>query len=129
MLKIKRAYDETAPGDGKRILVDRLWPRGLSKSDLELDQWFKDLAPSNGLRKWFGHEPDKYEEFKRRYIEELSKPERQDMLEHIAIWARNGNVTLIYGAEDTEHNNAKVLAELVEQEINGKAAKQLTSNK
>ena len=113
MLKIKRAYEEKSESDGKRIYVDRIWPRGLSKEEAAIDEWLKDIAPSDELHKWFGHEKDKFAEFRKRYIKELSTPGRLEQLNRIAAMARENNVTLVYSARDTEHNNAVVLAELV----------------
>lgn len=113
MLKIKRAYAAKETADGKRILIDRLWPRGLSKSEAGIDEWLKDLAPSADLRKWFGHDPQKWEEFRKRYIEELSSPEKKGLLENIAQAATRKNITLIYSAKDTEHSDVKVLEELI----------------
>ncbi len=113
MLKIKRAYEKKSVSDGKRIHVDRLWPRGLRKEEFAVDEWLKELSPSDELRSWFGHEPAKFPEFRKRYIQELSTPERQALLKRIAVAAGEGNVTLVYSAKDTEHNNAVVLAELI----------------
>ncbi len=113
MLKIKRAYEKKVAGDGKRIYIDRIWPRGLTKEEVAIDEWIRDLSPSNELRKWFGHEPDKFAEFKRRYVKELSDSSKQEQLKRIAKMAEGGNVTLIYSAKDTEYNNAVVLAELI----------------
>ncbi len=113
MLKIKRAYEAKTSSDGKRIYVDRLWPRGLSKDDAGFDEWLKDVSPSDELRKWFGHEPEKFAEFKRKYAKELSAPDIQPVLRRIGNLADKGDITLIYSAKDTEHNNAVVLAEVV----------------
>lgn len=109
MLKVKRAYEPAAKADGRRILVDRLWPRGVPKAKLRLDDWAKDAAPSARLRKWFGHDAGKWEEFRRRYARELdSHPEAW---RPIRAAARKRTVTLIYGARDAEHNNAVALRE------------------
>jgi uncharacterized protein YeaO (DUF488 family) len=113
MLKIKRAYDKPEGSDGKRILIDRLWPRGISKADARIDEWLKDLGPTTELRKWFGHDQDKWEEFRSRYIKELSAPDKQAHLERIAQQAGQTNVTLIYSAKDTEHSDVKVIEELI----------------
>jgi uncharacterized protein YeaO (DUF488 family) len=113
MLNVKRAYEIKEPGDGERILIDRLWPRGVSKAQAGIDRWLKDLAPSTELRKWFGHDPEKWEEFKKRYLKELSDPEKRKLLEDIAQSARSSTVTLIYSAKDTEHNDVKVLEEII----------------
>ena len=113
MLKIKRAYERKEAGDGERILIDRLWPRGVSKDEAGLDAWRKELAPSTALRQWFGHDPEKWEEFKKRYRKELAAPESKRLLEEIARSAVRHNVTLIYGAKDTEHSHVLALRELI----------------
>ncbi len=113
MLNIKRAYDKRESADGKRILIDRLWPRGLSKSEAGIDEWLKDLGPSNELRKWFGHDPEKWEEFKKRYNKELSAPDKVALMGKIARTAEQTDVTLIYSAKDTEHSDVRVLKELI----------------
>lgn len=112
MMKItlKRAYDEMEDGDGYRILIDRLWPRGISKEELKLDTWLKDIAPSEELRKWFDHDPDKFDDFRRRYRKELNdKPDAVEKL--LSLCREKETVTLVYSAKDREHNNAKVLKE------------------
>jgi uncharacterized protein YeaO (DUF488 family) len=111
MLRIKRIYDPPAPEDGRRVLVDRLWPRGLAKEAVLIDEWLKEIAPSNGLRKWFGHDPAKWEEFRQRYFEELQG--QKEALEHLQAEAKKGNVSLLYSARDAEHNNAAALRELL----------------
>ncbi len=116
---LKRAYDEAGPGDGYRVLVDRLWPRGVKRENLRLDAWLKDLAPSPELRRWFGHDPARWEEFRRRYREELSSPERRRMLAELAERLRRGPVTLVYGARDEKHNGAVVLREVLEETPRG----------
>ena len=108
-IAIKRAYEQPSPDDGFRILVDRLWPRGLSKKDAHIDLWLKDIAPSAELRKWFAHDPAKWAEFQRRYRAELKR--KQQLLDTIKAQARKTRVTLIYGAKDEEHNDAVVLLE------------------
>jgi uncharacterized protein YeaO (DUF488 family) len=108
---VKRAYLPPAPEDGLRILVDRLWPRGVTKSDAAIDRWMKDLAPSNELRRWFGHDPRRWDEFRRRYEAELSQ--RPDLLEELRTLARKGPLTLVYGARDEAHNQAVVLRDLL----------------
>ncbi len=112
MIRIKRVYEPAEPSDGHRVLIDRLWPRGLSKEKARVDEWRKDLAPSDGLRKWFKHEPKKWEEFRRRYREEL-RPKRNELNELAA--KHPGTLTIVYGARDNEHNNAVVLKELLEK--------------
>ena len=114
MLRIKRVYEKRNPGDGKRILVDRLWPRGLTREEAAIDEWMKDLAPSDELRRWFGHEPEKWPDFQRRYTQELSAPDKVRLLDRIARMAGEGNVTIVYAARDAEHNNAKVLEEIMQ---------------
>ncbi len=108
-LKIKRVYVPPEGDDGARILVDRLWPRGLSKNAARIDRWVKDVAPSNSLRNWFGHDPAKWEEFRRRYIQELRN--NRGSVTSIQELLRGEAVTLLYGARDEKHNNAVVLKE------------------
>jgi uncharacterized protein YeaO (DUF488 family) len=108
----KRVYEEPRKSDGKRILVDRLWPRGLRKAEAKVDLWLKEIAPSTALRKWFNHEPSKWEEFKKRYSIELEKNNEQVSLLEREVSA--GRVTLVYGAKDQEHNGAVVLREFLE---------------
>jgi uncharacterized protein YeaO (DUF488 family) len=112
MVKIKRVYDTASRGDGKRILVDRLWPRGLRKEDARIDRWLKEIAPSNELRKWFGHDPAKWPEFRKRYAAELAK--NSELLEELRAEAGKGIITLLFAAKDAAHNNAVVLKELIE---------------
>ena len=112
-IAIKRVYDEPAKDDGKRILVDRLWPRGLSKEKAQVDVWLKEVAPSNDLRKWFAHDPEKFAEFRRRYKDELASGEAIDALGQLHELARQGPVTLLFAAHDTEHNNAVVLRDIL----------------
>jgi uncharacterized protein YeaO (DUF488 family) len=114
-IELKRAYDQPAETDGYRVLVDRIWPRGLAKDDLRIDVWLKDLAPSAGLRKWFRHDPAKWDEFKKRYARELEQ--RAAALEQLAARARAGRVTLVFGAKDTERNNAVALKEYLERRL------------
>jgi len=113
-IKLKRAYEPPAADDGVRILVDRLWPRGVRKENAALDQWAKDLAPSTELRKWFGHDPKRWEEFRRRYREELHR--HADQVEQLRAMARKGHVTLVYSAHDEAHNDAVVLKEVLRNE-------------
>ena len=110
---LKRAYELPARSDGYRILVERLWPRGVSKQNAKIDLWLKEAAPSTELRRWFNHEPDKWSEFKRRYFEELSA--REETLELILEHLRVGQVTFIYAARETRFNNAVALREYVER--------------
>ncbi len=113
MVKIKRIYDPVSPDDGKRIYVDRLWPRGMKKEEVKMDEWLKDISPSDSLRKWFGHDPSKYNEFKSRYTKELEK--HSEVLERIRKESKKETVTLLFSAKDIEHNNAIVLQELLRQ--------------
>jgi uncharacterized protein YeaO (DUF488 family) len=110
-VRTKRVYDPAEPGDGYRILIDRLWPRGVSRERARLDEWARDLAPSNGLRRWFNHDPERFPEFRERYRKELHS--QNDRLDELRERAAHGSVTIVYGARDTEHNDAVVLAELV----------------
>jgi len=112
MIRIKRVYDPVRPDDGRRVLVDRLWPRGVAKDEARIDEWLKEVAPSDELRKWFGHDPAKWEEFRTRYRQEL-KP-RGELLERLRSEARKGTVTLLFAAKDVEHNNAVVLKEMLD---------------
>jgi uncharacterized protein YeaO (DUF488 family) len=114
MLQIKRAYEPAAADDGYRVLVDRLWPRGVRKESAALDRWAKDLAPSRELRKWFGHDPARYREFASRYRLELRAPPAREALADLAERAAQGTVTLVYGARDELHNGARVLLEEIE---------------
>ena len=110
-VRIKRAYEPPAPEDGTRVLIDRVWPRGIKKEDLSIDQWNKELAPSTELRQWFGHDPALWQEFKQRFAAEL-QPQAEG-LEALRALARKGTVTLVYGAHDEAHNNAVALRELL----------------
>jgi uncharacterized protein YeaO (DUF488 family) len=110
-IRLKRAYEPAAPSDGYRVLIDRLWPRGVSRHQAKLNEWDRDLAPSPELRQWFGHEPGRFEEFRRRYIEELRQQRRP--LTDLRRRARKGTLTLVYSARDNEHNDAVVLAEVL----------------
>jgi uncharacterized protein YeaO (DUF488 family) len=114
MIKIKRAYESSSEDDGFRILVDRIWPRGVSKEKANLDTWMKEIAPSNDLRKWFSHDPKKWEEFENKYKKELE--EKKDIIREIKeIEKDKGKVTLIYSAKDKEHNNAVVLEHILKK--------------
>ena len=109
MITLKRAYDPISRTDGTRFLVERLWPRGVSKAKLRVDAWLKEVAPSTALRQWFAHDPDKWDEFRRRYFRELDA--RPEAWQPIVSAARRGRVTLVYSSHDTEHNNAVALQE------------------
>jgi uncharacterized protein YeaO (DUF488 family) len=107
-IQIRRAYDPPGRGEGYRVLVDRVWPRGISKDDLDLDEWRKEIAPSTRLRKWFGHDPARWREFQKRYFVELEG--KQDSVQELMKRARQGRVTLVYGARDQDHNQAVALS-------------------
>jgi len=114
MIRIKRVYEQAAEEDGFRILVDRLWPRGLSKEKAKVDLWLKEVAPSGELRKWFSHDPAKWTEFKKKYEKELSA--KQSLLKEIRLMEKEkGTVTLLYSARDVEHNNAVALQAILER--------------
>lgn len=120
MIVLKRVYDRAGPKDGRRFLVERLWPRGIKKSGLPLDGWLKEVAPSIELRKWFGHDPGKWKEFQQRYRAELQqKPQSWNPLLEAA---RKGTITLVYSSHDVEHNNAVVLKQFLESHL-GEARK------
>lgn len=113
MIRIKRAYDPVSEGDGERILVDRLWPRGVTKEAARISSWMKELGPTTELRKWFGHDPAHWEEFQTRYAKELQTPDRRALLGDLAARSRQGVVTLVFGARDREHNHAIVLKNMI----------------
>ena len=117
-VEIARIYEEKKSHGNIRILVDGIWPRGISKEEAKLDYWLKDVAPSNDLRKWFNHDADKYEEFKERYKKELETGEQQDALEKLKKLTvkHQKNISLLYGAKDKEHNQAKVLKEILDHQ-------------
>ncbi|MGP4844155.1 DUF488 domain-containing protein [Marinobacter sp. 1Y8] len=112
-IECKRAYDDIAKADGYRVLVDRIWPRGIKKEALDLNDWIKDLAPSTELRKWFGHDPERWETFCKRYRSELE--DHNETLQALLKNAGKQKITLIYGAKDREHNNAVVLKAVLEE--------------
>jgi uncharacterized protein YeaO (DUF488 family) len=116
-VRLRRAYDEPDPNDGRRVLVDRVWPRGRTKKDLRLDAWERDLGPSTKLRKWFGHDPERWEEFQARYHLELARPDQAQTLDELAAAAQLGLLTLVYGARDREHNQALVIADEIERRL------------
>lgn len=119
-IAVKRVYEPTDDADGYRILVDRLWLRGLSKTQLRLDAWHKEIAPSDALRRWFGHDPARWYEFVERYRAELRNPTAAALLDEIAARAKQGRVTLLYGARDELHNQAVVLADIIRRKIRAK---------
>lgn len=110
-VRLKRAYEPPVSSDGYRVLIDRLWPRGVSREDADLDEWDRDLAPSTELRQWFGHEPSRFSEFRRRYKQELR--DKRSRIAELRRRAREGRLTLVYSARDAEHNDAVVLAEVL----------------
>ena len=110
-VRARRVYDDPSPEDGRRVLVDRIWPRGLAKAKAGIDQWAKDVAPSTELRRWYGHEPARFEEFRRRYQAELAEPQRQAAVRHLRELARSGPLTLVTATRDVEHSQAAVLVE------------------
>lgn len=111
VVQLKRAYDPPSSGDGSRVLVDRLWPRGVTKEKLKIDAWMRNLGPSDVLRKWFGHDPAKWEGFRRRYMKELAS--KKALLGELVAHARRGKLTLVYSAHDTVHNQAVVISEVL----------------
>src|SRR5215813_6447573 len=113
MINLKRAYEKPSKDDGERILVERLWPRGLTKLQAKIDLWLKDVAPSTELRRWFGHDPKKWDEFRRRYQKELKN--KDELIKLLKRKAENGTITLIYAARDEEHNGALVLKRFLKQ--------------
>ena len=117
MVTMKRVYDPATSDDGYRVLVERLWPRGVSKGAAHLDAWEKGIAPSDELRRWYGHDPTKWEEFQRRYEQELKVPAAQTILDDLAERARHGTVTLVYAAREGEISNAAVLQRLLAQRV------------
>jgi len=112
MIKLKRVYDPVADDDGTRFLVERLWPRGIKKSDLQMQAWLKDVAPSSSLRQWFSHDPKKWNDFRERYFRELRSNVRA--LEPLVAAVKQGTVTLLYSSRDSEHNNAVALRDYIE---------------
>lgn len=114
MIQCKRVYDEASPEDGTRVLVDRLWPRGVSKEEAALDHWMKNVAPSDELRRWFDHDPEKWEAFRVRYTQELN--EKEDLVQELRSKVESGPLTLIYAAKDREHNHAVVLKDFLQRD-------------
>lgn len=110
-IRTRRAYEKPTDRDGLRVLVDRVWPRGVSKAEAKLDLWLKEIAPSTELRKWFGHDPEKWEEFKERYCEELRSGEQAEAVDELLGKAKDRRITLVYGASETRYNNAEALKE------------------
>jgi uncharacterized protein YeaO (DUF488 family) len=117
MIKLKRAYEKATPSDGYRVLVDRIWPRGIKKENAEIDNWLKAIAPSNELRKWFGHDPQRFAEFRQKYQAELQNEPAKTAFKELQQVAKNHDVvTLVYGAKDETHNQAVVLAEILKKD-------------
>ncbi|HEX7082895.1 MAG TPA: DUF488 family protein [Gaiellaceae bacterium] len=116
-VRLKRAYDPPAADDGYRVLIDRLWPRGLRKEAVALDEWARELAPSDGLRRWFGHRPERFGAFRTRYVDELRA--QQPKLAELRRRARAGTLTIVYSARDAEHNDAVVLADVLRRGLRG----------
>ena len=114
-ISIKRAYEDADPGDGYRVLVDRVWPRGRSRQTLALAEWAQDLAPSDKLRQWFDHDPARWDTFQQRYRQELASPEQRARLHALLAAAGSRTLTLVYGARDEEHNQAVVLRDVLQQ--------------
>ncbi len=114
-IRIRRIYAPAGKAEGTRVLVDGVWPRGVSRDEAALDGWYKDLAPSGELRQWFGHDPKRWAAFRQKYRKELLDEHKQGRLEALADMARSGPLTLLYGAKDTEHNQAVVLREVLEE--------------
>lgn len=117
MIQIKRAYERPSPQDGRRVLVDRIWPRGLKKDALALESWQREAGPSHQLRRWFGHDPARWDEFKRRYRQELRESAKEPLIEALLNGARSDTLTLVYSARDTEHNQAAVLRDYLEERL------------
>lgn len=117
MIHIKRAYEKAERDDGYRILIDRLWPRGISKNKLKMDEWIKDIAPSSELRKKFAHDPERWKEFKSAYLKELRSPELNTSIRHLLELAKKSDLTLLYSAHDEKHNNAIVLKQFMERKL------------
>jgi uncharacterized protein YeaO (DUF488 family) len=120
MIQLKRVYEKPAPHDGIRFLIERLWPRGVRKTDVHMNGWQKEAGPSTELRKWFSHDPDKWVEFQQKYFAELK--ERPDAWEPILEAAKHGTVTLLYSSHDTEHNNAVALQRFIEAQLAHRSA-------
>lgn len=117
MVHLKRAYEPVAPGDGHRVLVERLWPRGLRKEQAHLDEWLKEIAPSDSLRKWFHHDPGRWTEFERRYLRELQAEPARAAIADLVRRAEAGTLTLVYSSRDEQHNNAVVLKRVLERRL------------
>ena len=110
-IRVRRVYDDPEPADGARVLVDRIWPRGISKQAAQLREWAREVAPSTGLRRWYGHDPGKFEEFRRRYLAELDQPEPRAAVGRLRALAADGPLTLLTATKDVQHSQAAVLAD------------------
>jgi uncharacterized protein YeaO (DUF488 family) len=123
MIRVKRVYDTPSEDDSERLLVERLWPRGLTREAAALSGWLKDLAPSPALRRWFGHDRERWDEFQQRYATELQAADKQTLLRQLAAAAQHKTITLVFAARDTQRNSAVVLKQILEQQyfINGRA--------
>ncbi len=117
MIAIKRAYEPSDSADGTRILVDRMWPRGVAKQEAHVDKWMRELGPSDELRRFFGHDPARWREFRKRYLAELKSPKMAPLLAELLEIARSGTLTLVYSAKDHQHNQAVVLKELLDRKL------------
>jgi uncharacterized protein YeaO (DUF488 family) len=126
-VRMKRAYEPAAASDGFRLLIDRLWPRGISREQAQIDEWERELAPTTALRLWFGHDPNRFDEFRRRYIDELR--DKRPQLTELRRRARDGTLTLVYSARDTDHNDAVVLAEVLRRGLPKRGAPEATPGK
>lgn len=113
MIKVKRVYEKPSQEDGTRLLVDRLWPRGLTKKSADIYIWLKEIAPSHELRQWFDHDPQKWDELKKRYREELKEPVKSAILEQVKKLAKEGTITLLFAAKEEQYNNAVALKEIL----------------
>jgi uncharacterized protein YeaO (DUF488 family) len=129
MVRLKRAYEPVEREDGRRVLVERLWPRGLRKEQAHLDDWLKDVAPSDSLRRWFRHEPDRWSEFEHRYARELESDAARAAIDNLVQRAASETVTLIYSAHDEEHNNAILLKRMIEQRLRRTSRKETRATK
>jgi uncharacterized protein YeaO (DUF488 family) len=119
VVQVKRIYDDAAPADGRRVLVDRLWPRGLRKDAAAFDEWLREIAPSDGLRRWYRHEPARFDEFAERYRAELAEPERTEALDRLREYAAAGPLTLLTAARDLEYAHPRVLADVLAESVGG----------
>lgn len=127
MIRLKRAYEERSPVDGQRVLVERLWPRGVTKAKAAVDRWLKEVAPSAALRKWFGHDPVKWPQFQQRYWKELEGDDQREAVEWLRQQTRSGTVTLVYAARDTERNGAVALKAFLERRTGAARAARRTA--